>query len=220
MRLLRVGRCRSIWLGRVADLDPRGKIIRQIFIPAAIERYKFMKSPELLRTADSRPGDFYEEGIFTNARGENIGVSLIIYNDGLVADATGNTQEADEFMDDFVVWASVSFHLAPHQEILKAKRYTSVVYVEMEKSLDMLNPKLAQCCNLLSSKLGPNNKAAFETTGISLGVDEGLNDRPNPFRLEREEGTSFSENRYFSVAPLQTQDHLDLLEEFEKILST
>jgi hypothetical protein len=132
----------------------------------------------LIREANSPPGDLYEQGFFTNGRGEKVGVSLTIYNDGLVADATSNTQEADEFLNDILAWASGSFHLTPHENILKTKRYGSVVYVEMEKSLDTLNPKLAQCCNLLSSRLGYNNNAAFEVFGLSLGVDEGFKNKP------------------------------------------
>lgn len=38
------------------------------------------------------------------------------------------------------------------------------------------------------------------------------------FQLERTIGVPFSEQRYYSRAPLQTEDHLALLEEFEEIL--
>ena len=39
-----------------------------------------------------------------------------------------------------------------------------------------------------------------------------------PFLFERQENTTPSEHRYFSRAPLRTDDHFKLLEEFETLL--
>lgn len=57
----------------------------------------------------------------------------------------------------------------------------------------------------------------FDFQGISLGTNPELSEKPLLIRFEREVNTVFSENRYFSSAPLETKDHLSLLESLETI---
>jgi len=216
MKLLRVVKARSIWLGQVDDINPKGKYIRQEVVRDMVARYKFSIFPDVKKPIDSSSGEVFQEGIFQNKNGDKISVDLTIYRDGLVADTYASTEDSDAFLDDVSNWTARSLNLANYKEIVTKKNYLSIMYVETEKSLTMLNPKLAEILTFLSPKVGN----PVEPMSLAIGVDEGLERKPIPFRFERAEGVSFSKNRYFSSAPLQTQDHLDLLEEFEKILST
>ena len=52
--------------------------------------------------------------------------------------------------------------------------------------------------------------------GIADASQIGL--KPSPFSIERRVNTPFSENTYFSAAPLGTFAHLELLQQFETAL--
>jgi hypothetical protein len=68
----------------------------------------------------------------------------------------------------------------------------------------------------LSSNVGPDN--CFELGGISFFPDQISKTNPAPFRFERLLEVPFIEDRYYSVAPLQTHKHLELLDKLEAIL--
>jgi hypothetical protein len=216
MKILRVEKARAIWLGQVDDINPRGRYIRQEAIAEMVARYKFSIFPDTKKPIGPSSGEVFQEGIFQKQNGDKIGVDLTIFGDGLVADTRASTEDSDSFLDDVSTWASKSLNLSDYREIVTKKNYLSVIYVETEQSLIALNPKLAKLLASISPQIGN----LVEPIGIAIGVDEGLERKPIPFRFERAEGVSFSENRYYSSAPLQTQDHIELLEEFEKILST
>jgi hypothetical protein len=63
----------------------------------------------------------------------------------------------------------------------------------------------------------------YELTGFSINFDfvkyDNLKPTPQPFAIERRAGAAFDENKYFSQAPLRTQDHKVVLEKLERILS-
>jgi hypothetical protein len=60
----------------------------------------------------------------------------------------------------------------------------------------------------------------FQVVGLGLGADPQLGlSKPADFRFERELGKPFDQNRYYSLAPMQTQEHEEFLLEFETILA-
>ncbi len=72
-------------------------------------------------------------------------------------------------------------------------------------------------------------KSVVETSGenvryefSSFNINHDLLERKHPlgvFTIQRRDNTPFSENKYFSDAPLPTDVHLKLLEQFEADLS-
>jgi hypothetical protein len=60
----------------------------------------------------------------------------------------------------------------------------------------------------------------FEPTAIIIGSDNSqLKITPSSFSIERKLEAPFVENTYFSQAPLETSEHLQLVEEIERGLS-
>jgi hypothetical protein len=63
---------------------------------------------------------------------------------------------------------------------------------------------------------------AYEFGGFSMNIDviksEDLKPMPQPFAIERRVGSTYDEKKYFSQAPLRTQDHQAVLEQIEQIL--
>ena len=60
----------------------------------------------------------------------------------------------------------------------------------------------------------------FEPSAILIGADlSQLKIGPSAFSIERRSETPFSENEYFSAAPLGTAEHLELISEVEAALA-
>lgn len=220
MKLLSVNLARSIWLFILNDLNPRGYSISNLSNDV-VNRYKFTGFPKADEDYDLQKGVVFQLGAFQGSKKQPVNVNLTVYNDGFVADTRSSTIESDEYLEDIFNWLSKEYGYVPIQEIRRSKVYVSEVYVRMEKALNILNPKLERFAELLSSNVeGYGDNVILETTGISFLSDPGIIGRPGPFKLERQEGIPFEENRYYSIAPLQTEQHLEMLEEFERIFTS
>ncbi len=224
MKLLSVKQARSIWLVYLVDLNPHGLNLLT-FIPPIVEKYKFQlfpTKPEELGFGKETREIKFSGGSFQKDPQHNIGVELTIYNDGLVADTRSSTKDSDAFLNEFLNWISSEFDLVPFQEVLRSKAYVSELWVQTDKSLNTLNPKLEHFAKRLTSLIigHSHHPIAFETSGITFWTDPTVVNPPGGFRFERLIDVPFSENRYYSAAPLQTDAHLEMLMELESILSS
>ncbi len=223
MKLLSVKQARSIWLINLVDLNPRGLNLLA-FLPPLVSRYNFQiypTKPEEMFGEDIKEVKF-KGGSFQKDPQHNIAVDLTIFNDGFVVDTRSSTKDSDAFLNDFLTWIPTEFDLVPYQEIIKSKIYVNEVWVQTDKSLNSLNPKLVSFAKRITSLIEghSHHPIAYETSGIMFWTDPGVINPPNPFRFERIIERPFAENRYYSAAPLQTEVHLALLEELESILSS
>jgi len=222
MQLLAVKQARSIWLSYLADLNPRGRNVFPL-IPLIIAKYKFLlfPNPNKLEEFDLQKGIKFGNGAFQKDPENNIEVELTIYNDGFIADTRSSTKDSDAFLDEFLTWISSEFNLVPYQEVLRKKLYASELWVHTDKSLKAVNPRLEIFAKKITSLVEghSHHPINYEPTGIIFHIDPVLYP-PGPFRFERMIEVPFAENRYFSAAPLQTEPHLQILEELESILSS
>lgn len=222
MRLLSVQRARSLWFVNLTDLNPHGHSLLRI-IPRIIEKYNFQKFPTKYEEFDLTQGAKFLGGTFKKKNSEHdINVDFYAFNWGLFADTRSSTEDSDAFLDELLTWIAIELDLVPYQEILKTKVFLSELWVQTDKPLNSLNPKLTDFANRLTSLIvgHEHHPIAFETTGINLWTNPIITNPPGAFRFERVEGAPFNENRYYSAAPLQTDVHLEMLMEFEDILGS
>jgi hypothetical protein len=224
MKLLSIKQARSIWLFHLMDLNPRGLNLLTL-IPPIITKYKFQlfpNKPEELGFGKEIKEIKFSGGTFQKDPKHDIGVDLNLYNDGLVVDTRSSTDDSDAFLNEFLDWISTEFDLIPYQEILRSKLYLSELWVQTDKSLNTLNPKLENFAKRLTSLIvgHGHHPILFETSGITFWTDPSVINPPGPFRFERTLDIPFSENRYYSAAPLQTNVHLEMLMELESILTS
>jgi hypothetical protein len=161
-------------------------------------------------------------GSFQKDHKHNIAFDLILYNDGLIVDTRSSTDECDRILDDILTWIATQIDIVPYHEVLRSKLYVSELYVQTNKSLNSLNHKLAGFAKKLTSMIVgyEHHPIAFETAGLLFWTDPSIGNPPGPFRFERVLDVPFNTNRYYSAAPLQTDAHLKILGELEKILSS
>jgi hypothetical protein len=219
MELLNILRARSIWLFDMNDLNPRGKSLFPELIEWLKDNYSFTKVPSSSTDFDDTQALAFLGGHFQAKEEIFISVELRIYTDGLIADTRSSTTDTDAFLKDVLDSAMREFTLTHGSEITRRTLYHSELTVRCDRSLNMLNPKLVSFCEKISSLTSVKNKAPFETFGISCWTNPETPTGLQQFRLERKLNVPFSENRYYSTAPLQTEDHIALLNEFENILA-
>ncbi len=220
MKLLSINLARSIWLGQLIDLNPRGINLDPLLIPLLIKRYKFKKFPLPGEILDNKKGIKFEEGEFKTKKDESISIlAFTIYSDGFMVDSRSSTKDSEDFLEEILTAAREEFNLTPYEEVVKKKNYLSQMFVSTDKSLTLsLNPKLEKISEYLSRNIIGFENASFELGGISFWPDQKLPTNPAPFTLERQLGAPFSVKRYFSSAPLTTEKHWDLLNTLENIM--
>jgi hypothetical protein len=216
MNLLAVGLARSIWLFQIAEWNPHGRAMHPVFF-SLIEQYKFLKVPKL-NEIDWQKGVKFEDGTFKTEAGEELTVTLTAYPDGVIADTRSSTQDSDEFLNQALSLISANFNYPDYQTVLRKKLYSSELYIRMQQTLSDVHPDMMQFMNRLSSSV--KNDSQIFRMGISFSSDPAIGGTTLAFRLEPAAGFPFSEDRYYSIAPLQTDAHLRLLEEFEAIFLT
>lgn len=186
------------------------------------DRYKFAKSPKHPLDLNEKGVLAFQLGTFSNSKKKPLSVTFTIYNNGLAAETASTTDDATEFLQDLANWISREFSFQPPDEAAIKKAYFSQVTVQLDTSLAMLNPKLQEIAGMLQANLksldGKPRQYAF--AGISFWTEDvGQTFAPAQFRLEKKWGTPLSSNQYFSQAPLQTEQHLSLISEVEKLLA-
>ena len=90
---------------------------------------------------------------------------------------------------------------------------------DIGRRLDIFNDLLSSYNEMLASLYNEEVSASFYQIGFAfdpLKINLAVNTK---FTVERRVGLPFSSNRYYCVAPLKTEMHIELLEKFEKALS-
>lgn len=216
MELVSVQRARSIWLFDTYDLNPHGKDLGAALIDWLKSTYHFTKSPSSVNDLDDTKALCYLGGQFEAKQGP-ISVELRIYNDGIVGDTRSGTDDTDSFLSGLLVSTAKEFGLPYKPEIIRKKLYVSEMTVRTPMSLATVNPKLVDFAQKLARLT--EAKAPLQLTSIGFWQDILPNPSASTFRFERKWGAEFSDDRYFTRAPLQTSIHLELLQELEIALS-
>lgn len=218
MKLLSVNLARALWFCPVQELNPRGKSLYQI-IPYLIDKYRFKVFPSDKEVPDENKGIKFEDGEFLTSANELISINLTIFADGLVADSRYSTDESDAFLTDMLMNLSKDHSFPHHELIIRRTGYVSQLYVSTDKSLELINPRLKKISEYLCNNVKGFGENFFELGGIYFWPDQTLINKPFNFTFERVLNVPFSENRYYTGAPLQTDNHIELLDIIENILS-
>lgn len=219
MRLLKVLRARAIWLFDIGDLNPRGKNLFPECIDVLKDAYRFKKAPDPAATPSNQGGMVFSNGSYAiDATDENlIDVDLTLYGDGMIADTGSSTRDSNLFLESVIEEIRTHFKLG-RTEITMRKQFISELHVTSEHLLGSLNPNLQKLCNRLFEMMPEPKRAPYEVAGISFNTDPAHPLRTSPFQFERAVGVPFENQRYYSQAPLHTDEHLTLLNEFEDLL--
>lgn len=228
MKVVHVRLARCIWIFDLQDLNPTGKDFFKDVIVWISERYDFRVPPDpsvLVAGNKSGPagqatGIVFQKGRFRAQEEAFVEISgLTLYNDGIVVDTFSSTLEGDLFAQDLLASAAREFGLAYDDDTIRKRLYLSELIVRSDFSLDAINPRLAAFAARVGDALPEGLRTQFRIAGISFWSEPNDAGIHRVFTLERQLGKTFSEHRYYSQAPLPTNEHLRLLEELEQVLA-
>lgn len=223
MKLLHVGTARTIWLFTLLDLNPRGQVLAQEAIDKISERYKFRAPPTIVAALEAQRKNepvYFAAGEFRSTSGVNVIVDLKVYNDGLLADCRSSTRDSEMFLADLFSWLPAGLGLPKTDVPVRKKMYVSELQVESKHLLMMINPKLTTLSKSLASLVPNGSATSYEISSLAFATDPKDGTPLINFKFERLINIPFAEHRYYSSAPVHTDDHLEMLESLETILAS
>lgn len=216
MKLVALEGGRLLDLVAIEEFRPAAGLYWPDLIQAMIDRYKFGIGPKELTEA-IKSGVKFEHGKLVSDDDTKLIKEFSIYTDGLIVE-TSDTDTADLVLDDFFAWATNTFKLRERQNQVQ-RTYTSAVIIEFAKEIEPALGKLEKVVGMLSAALkdsyGWDYKYNVSRLAYSVDPEEIPHLRNTQFVLERRINVNYSENRYYSIAPIRTRDHLKLLTAIE-----
>ncbi len=179
-----------------------------------MERYDFQKYPKTLEDFDEVKGVEFHEGRL----GKSVIQKLVIFSSVLVIETRSGTSESKELLEEMLLWGKDKLGLNYQPGMFKRFAYISDVSFYSDAPVLMPSPSMAKLAKATSERISEiwQESIVYDGAQISLGYDPLSRRNPiAPFTIQRRAESRFSENKYFSEAPLPTEEHIKLLEMFE-----
>jgi hypothetical protein len=223
MRLVALEIGRASLLFPLEEISPLIPVDGRQIVEGIASRYNFrgFPPPNISRDESAKSGIKFENGLFT-VDGKLITIAdFTAYSDGIVVSST-TTEGASAFIDDLLPYLRETFGF--REFISKVQRtFISQVVVEFDRPLSGLLATYDKIAALISAQTGPTYglSAQMGFARLDFEFDKASNHLryiiPR-FFIERRPGVPFSQERYFSSAPMHTRGHLGLLEQIEKMV--
>ena len=214
MKLSAVTLARVLGFIETYDLNPGGKVFYPTVLAGIVERFRFQKFPQKPEDCDEQKGVEFLDGQW-----DGVTVSkLVIYWNGLLLDTQSSTLESERILEEALTWAAEKFNLKYTSGMISRKRYLSNLTFYSDQNLLGMNSALSKLTSSLHDKVKEitGYDLAYESTRLDLDFCRHARQMPiSTFTIQRRLETPFEENKYFSEAPLPTDLHWKLLEEFE-----
>lgn len=214
MRLSAVVLARVLAFIEPYDLAPKGGICFPDLVREVAKYYRFQKSPQTFEEHDLSKGVEFLEG----RSGKRVISKFVIWQNILVLETTSSTNESKALLEEFLMWGKEKFNLAYEPGMIRRYGYVSDLTFYSEAPILNVSPLLDRIAQKTSDALTEiwNDTIRYEPLDWKVGHDPlsrkwGI----APFQITRRAETEFSANKYFSEAPLPTDLHIALLEEYE-----
>jgi hypothetical protein len=222
MKILSVGQARTFWMFDLGLLNPRGLSLHLAFEQLA-GKYKFSKAPQNPLDLNEQKALAFQVGNFVNSIKIAININFTIYNNGFSAETQSSTDDATEFLEEVSAWIVKEHGMVAPSSLDLKKGYVSQMDGESDTPLVVINPKLNAFLRLIEGRIktADGNPRQFDLGAIQCWTEDvNQTMAPAPFRFERKWGLPFASNRYFTQSAFETQPHIDLLNELEKLLKS
>jgi hypothetical protein len=218
MKISSVVLARTLAYVETFDVNPRGALFFPDFIAQIVKRYHFQKFPKSFEDVDESKGIEFFEGQF----GKIVIAKFTIYSSLSTLETRSNTSDSKLVLEDMLRWMSELLQMKDNPAVIRHWAYVSSVSFYSEFDILGLQP-LAHLAKKVGSAVTEiwGEPIEYHPFGIAVGHDpltrkNGIAGFTISHRLE----TPFGEHKYFSEAPLPTDVHLKLLEEYESAMKT
>ncbi|MGH9452463.1 MAG: hypothetical protein ACRD2O_00660 [Terriglobia bacterium] len=205
---------RCVALVETYDLSPDGRVFYPDLVRELVSRYQFQKFPKDFSQIDEAKGVEFLEGKY----GDDVIWNLTIYNMAILLDTRSNTTRSREIVEEALEWGKATFGLKYEPGMIKRFGYVSQVTFYSDATLDMLHPALKRLVKRVSDSVSNDHQEEIEYQTTQVGIHHDHLKRKSAlagFTIAPRVETPLSDHKYFSEAPLQTDLHWELLEEFE-----
>lgn len=197
------------------DLAPRGNIFYPQLVAELVKKFDFQKFPQTADETDDRKGIEFLSG--------RIGTRTIdkfsIFDSLLVLETRAGTDEAKRILEEMLLWGKEYLGLNYQHGMIKRFAYVSnltffsdaPILGEPESPLG----KLGQRVGVELSKIW-GDTIRYVPAHMTASYDPLT--RKNPmaaFTIAKRSEHPFSENKYYSEAPLPTEIHIEILKQYE-----
>jgi hypothetical protein len=215
MEIIAIPLARVISALDVQGIDPQGKTSTSEGMKLLGERYGFEKIPQRIDEIDLTKGAELAAGKF----GEIVIDRFTFYWSAVMIDTHASTTDSQAVLDDFMalIRDDLGAVVTPTRQLL-----VSHIVFRSELRLPSIHPVLQDVSSIVAASVSKSigQPIQYELTAFGLNTDfSQIRLQPSGFTIERRGETPFPANTYFSVAPVSTEEHLDLLAMCEKALS-
>lgn len=214
-------RLSSVLLARVlafiepADLNPRGVIYFPELVREIAKHFHFQKYPQTLEEHDMAKGVEFLQG----RSAKRTITKFVIWSSVLVLETNSNTDDSKEIIEEFLKWGKEKFNLTFEPGMIRRYGYISDLAFYSDAPILSPSPLLERIGQKTGKALTDiwQEPVHYEPFDLKIGHDPlarkwGI----APFQITRRAETEFSANKYFSEAPLPTNLHISLLQEYEE----
>jgi hypothetical protein len=214
MRITAIKLARVIALFDPDELAPDGRVSLTRVTAEIAKKFQFQKFPTPGEQPDDKKGVAFLDGTWNDTPV----MKLTIYNDGIIVDTRSSTTRSLEILKESLHWARLELGMRFEEEMLRRTRYLSSFSFFSEAPIlthsQAMNNAAMAMAELTKSITGQTRK--YEGSRIDLDFDHSANrDTVAPFTIQRLGVESFESNRYYTQAPLPTEAHIALVEQFE-----
>ena len=210
------------------DVAPPDGVTHQDLINFVSEAYGFVTKPTLPRGLNPQNLQIFHfaNGKLVKDEKSFVIQQLVVYQTGDAITAN-STEAADIVMTDYIGRLDSGLGYRYVQKDWK-RSYVSGIVVQFDVSLEEKISGLGVVGEILDRAIPRENKP-FKPKTLSFGFGDPLTPQAlnsveaanvADVTFQRRAGEPYSENRYFCSAPLSTRDHLRMLEEIERAIST
>jgi hypothetical protein len=213
MELVAISLARVVSFLEVLSLDPFGRNSSLDVFRNIGSRYSFAQVPQTFAEIDFQKGVELSSG---KCNGINVD-KLTVYHNGIVVDTRTSTEESEKVLHDVLDLARDLFGA----EVKSSRRvFWSQLVFRSNIRLALIHPAIEKIVARLTASVSTDLKHPYVfDPAIVIGADLSQTKiAPAAFSIERRAEIPFSENTYFSSAPLRTPEHVELLEQFEASL--
>ncbi|MDR3487189.1 MAG: hypothetical protein P4M05_20065 [Bradyrhizobium sp.] len=214
MKVTAIKLARTIVFFDTSELRPTGIIALHQIGAEISKKFGFQKHPAPGDEIDDEKGFVFEAGAWDGT----VVDKLTIYNDGIILDTQISTDCSLRILRESLLWANQSLGLHFDEEMLLRTRYLSTF--AFQSDVPILNQSRAivnaarTMTDLMTSITGTSRP--YEGIRIDLNFDSRSHKEPiGPFTIQRLGTTPFDAFRYFTQAPLPTDAHIALIQQFE-----
>jgi hypothetical protein len=210
----------SILLSRVigyvelVDLSPNGNAFLPEIVPKIAEQFSFQKFPQPSEVLDESKGIEFLSGKF-----ETIVVQrLALFSNLIILETRSSTDDSKRILEGMLSWGKGKLGLNYGPDTIKRFAYISDLTFFSDVPILFGDPALTNAAKKVGAELSEiwSETITYEPMNLAAGHDPlarkyGI----APFSIARRAEAKFSENKYFSEAPLPTSSHITILEEYE-----